>query len=415
MSQPAPVAATSAKWTTEQKRLIVLLFLMNALNYLDRSALSAVAPLIRAELHLSAFDYAMAVNGFLVAYSVMYAGSGLLVDKLGYRIGLALFVGTWSIACGLHAAITGLTSLVAFRFLLGIAEPGGFTGGVKTLAARFDGVQRPLATGFFTAGSAVGGALAPPLIIFLASHFGWRNAFLFPAAAGFLWLFAWWRTTPSSSVEHPRKSGPIFRVSWLRNPAVIAYILVRFFGDSTGYFFAFWVPEYLVSAKHFSLGMVGMLAWIPPCFTDAGAVLGGYISGYLVKRGQPAVLARKKMMTAAGCILVVGSLLQRADHIALLVAGLSVCTFAVGVWAANLHTLPADAFPQPVVASIHGIAGSAGAIGGVLFNTAIGHFAGHGQFGTAFFLVSTLMPCGVTALWLWMRESRVSSVQTAEQ
>jgi nitrate/nitrite transporter NarK len=90
------------------------------------------------------------------------------------------------------------------------------------------------------------------------------------------------------------------------------------------------------------------------------------------------------------------------------VAGLCICTFAVGVWAANLHTLPADAFPQGAVASVHGIAGSAGAIGGVCFNTAVGYFARDGHFGAAFLLVSTVMPCGVAGLWLWMRETKTN-------
>lgn len=312
---------TPLSW--EQKRILCLLFLMNVLNYLDRSALSVVAPAMRAELRLDAMDYAMAVNGFLTAYGVMYAGSGLLIDRLGSRLGLALFVGAWSVACGLHAAIAGLASLVVFRFLLGIAEPGGFTGGVKTLGARFNAVQRPLATGIFAAGSAVGGALAPPVMILLSAHFGWRNAFLFPALAGFLWVFAWWRTTDASQTRTRISERGSFRLSMLHDPNVVAYILVRFFGDSSGYFFTFWVSEYLVSAKHFSLAMVGSLAWIPPCFTDVGAILGGYLSGRLVRQGMDPILARKIMMTGAAVAILVGAMLQRCDRIALLVAALA--------------------------------------------------------------------------------------------
>jgi MFS transporter, ACS family, hexuronate transporter len=405
MSSSIAAISDTTRLSLEQKRILCLLFLMNVLNYLDRSALSVVAPVMRAELRLDALDYAMAVNGFLTAYGFMYAGSGLLVDRLGYRMGLALFVGAWSVACGLHAAIAGLTSLVVFRFLLGIAEPGGFTGGVKTLGAQFNAAQRSLATGIFTAGSAIGGALAPPVMIFLSAHFGWRNAFLFPALAGFLWVFAWWRTTDAARTRAAISERGSFRLSMLRDPSVVAYILVRFFGDSSGYFFTFWVPEYLVSAKHFSLAMVGSLAWIPPCFTDVGAILGGYLSGRLVRQGLDPILARKLMMTSAAVAIIVGALLQRSDHIALLVTGLSICTFGVGVWAANLHTLPADRFPQTLVASIHGVAGSAGAVGGVCFNTAVGYLFRTGQFGASFALVSTLLPLGVTALWLWMRNS----------
>ena len=93
---------------------------MNLLNYLDRNALSVLAPLFRKELHLSPLDYAYAVNAFLTAYAIMYAGSGAIVDRLGYRLSLAIFVGAWSLAAGLHAAVTGLWTLVLFRFLLGL-------------------------------------------------------------------------------------------------------------------------------------------------------------------------------------------------------------------------------------------------------------------------------------------------------
>lgn len=140
----------------EQAVLTGLLFLMMVMNYLDRQALSVVAPMMRAELGLTLMQYANAVNAFLAAYSIMYAGSGIILDRVGYRWGLAFFVTLWSIFSGLHAWTTGFASLMLFRFLLGLAEPAGFTGAVKTIALRFAPAQRALATASLGMGTGLG-------------------------------------------------------------------------------------------------------------------------------------------------------------------------------------------------------------------------------------------------------------------
>ncbi len=388
-----------------QKALVALLFLMTVLNYLDRNALSVVAPVMRKELGLTTLEYAYAVNAFLCAYALMYAGSGMVLDRLGYRAGLALFVGAWSMAAGLHSITVGFLSLVAFRFLLGVSEPGGFTGAVKTVAARFSAEQRALATGIFTAGAGVGALVSPPLIVFLSVHYGWRKSFLIPAAAGLLWVPLWLAATRvrsgESGAQTRRERVPLRALADRR---LLAYVLVRFFGDSSGYFFNFWVPEYLVSAKRFTFGMVGALGWIPPCFSDLGAIFGGYVSGKLVQSGRPPVWCRKVMMTAAAVLVLCGTLLQTGSQVWQVLLSLSMCTFGVGIWAANLHALPADAFPKSAVATAHGLAGSAGAIGGILVNTAVGYFTGRHEYVAVFALVAALQPLGAASLWLWLRD-----------
>ena len=157
--------------TSRQIAIIALLFLVNVLNYLDRQVLSVLAPVLRKEIGLSQMQYAMAVNSFLAAYAVMYAGSGMVLDRLGARIGLAFFVTAWSIASGLHAAVAGFAGLAAFRFLLGLTEPGGWTGTIKAIAERFNPLQRGLVTGIAISGASVaerdyasaGGVLEPAL------------------------------------------------------------------------------------------------------------------------------------------------------------------------------------------------------------------------------------------------------------
>ena len=194
VSRPAAKVALSP----QQTLIAFLLFLMIVLNYLDRQILSVLAPVMRKEIGLTQTDYAFAVNSFLLAYAFMYAGSGLILDRVGSRKGLAIFVALWSVASGLHAAIRGLAGLVSFRFLLGLAEPGGWTGAAKTVSERFTPAQRGLASGIFTTGAGIGAVIAPPLIVFLSLKYGWRSAFLLASVAGLLWVPFWLCATRKS-------------------------------------------------------------------------------------------------------------------------------------------------------------------------------------------------------------------------
>ncbi len=391
------------RFTYPQKLISLLLFSMILLNYLDRVILSLLSPVIRAEFHLTPMDYAMAVNAFLLAYGIMYLGSGLVLDRTGSRRGLTLFVGLWSAACVLHAAITGFASLVAYRFLLGAFEPGGWTGAVKTVSERFHPAQRGLAAGIFTSGAGIGSVIAPPLVVWLSLHYGWRSAFLLSGLAGFLWLPVWWMATrghqaaPRTATNFPA----------LRKPRALAYVATRFFGDTTGYFFLFWLPEYLITSKGFTLAQVGALAWIPFLWNDLGALAGGALSGHLIERQRQPLEARKMAMSLAALIVLIGAAFQNASGTAGVLLSVSICTFGVGVWAANMHAVPADGFAAGEVATVHGLAGSAGAIGGILFNTLVGHFSASGNYFVVFLVLVLLQPLGVAALWLWLPDKRV--------
>ena len=414
VSRPAAKVALSP----QQTLIAFLLFLMIVLNYLDRQILSVLAPVMRKEIGLTQTDYAFAVNSFLLAYAFMYAGSGLILDRVGSRKGLAIFVALWSVASGLHAAIRGLAGLVSFRFLLGLAEPGGWTGAAKTVSERFTPAQRGLASGIFTTGAGIGAVIAPPLIVFLSLKYGWRSAFLLASVAGLLWVPFWLRATRNhdevASHEYSEEGWGIKqRLSNLGNKRVLAYVLTRFFGDSSGYFFLFWLPEYLMTSRNFTFTMLGTLGWIPFFWNDVGALVGGYASSWLVQRGRQPLFSRKAMMTSAAVLVALGIPFHAASSHFWMLLSLSLSNFGVGVWSGNLHAVPADGFSPRMVASVHGLAGSAGAIGGILFNTLVGHFSTRGNYGVVFLLFALLQPLGLIGLWLWLREPEGSQTKTS--
>ncbi|MFN0165485.1 MAG: MFS transporter [Bryobacteraceae bacterium] len=398
-------------FSANQKLIAFLLSLMMFLNYVDRQVLSVLAPVMRKEIGLSQTGYTWAVNAFLLAYGVMYFGSGLVLDRLGSRLGLAISVAVWSVISALHSTVRGVSDLLLWRFLLGIAEPGGWTGAIKAVSERFTALQRGIATGIFSTGSSIALAVTPPLVVFLSVKLGWRMAFLIPGLAGLLWVPLWLRATrePPANVAGVQAAPPLGvaqSLALLRDRRVLAYVLARFFGDFSGYFPLFWVPDYLTSHRGFSMAMLGSLGWIPFFWNDLGPLSGTWGSTRLLRTGIPLLRARKIVMTLAAVLVALGSALSAVGgaSTALILASLSISTFGVGCWAGNLHTVPNDAYPKHVVASVYGLAGSAGAVGGIFFNTLTGYLSAAGLYWAVFLLWGILEPLAVVGLWVWLRD-----------
>src|SRR5262249_28175714 len=240
--------------------IAVMLCLASTLNYLDRQTLSVLADTIQKELHLSTIDYSRITFSFLISYAVMYAVSGKLIDVVGRRRGFILFASGWSVANMLHGlANTGL-QLRLCRFLLGAAEPANFPAGVKAVSEWFPMHERALAVGIFNAGTALGSALAVPLVSWIALTWGWRYAFVTTGAIGFVWVAVWaiFYRLPQA---HPRLSdaekqlllseaksveegdpGPVSIRRLLSMSETWGCILARVLTDPVSYFFFFWTP-----------------------------------------------------------------------------------------------------------------------------------------------------------------------------
>lgn len=398
--------ADSMRFSPRQRAIVSLLFAVALLNYIDRQVLSVLVPVMKEKIGLTTEQYAWLVNAFLLAYGIMYTGSGLVLDRVGARVGLAAFVAIWSIVSGLHAAATGFISLLVLRFLLGLAEPGGWTGAIKTVSEKFNPVQRGLAAGIFASGASVATLIAPPVVVFMSIHWGWRMAFIVPALAGLLWLPFWWkaaREESNTTAESARQPGFGETLQALGDRRVFGYVLARFFGDSSGYFLLFWIPEYLSSMKGFSFAMLGKLGWFPFLCNDVGPLTGGYLSSKLVQAGIQPVTARKLVMSGAPLLVAVGALSVSATHTWAILGQLGVAAFGVGVWAGNLHALPADAFPREKVATVYGLAGSAGAIGGIIFNYLVGYFTAKSNYAAIFAMLLLVQPLGAAGMWLFLK------------
>ena len=387
-------------------RVATLLFLATLINYLDRQALSLLAPLLRDRYHFSNTDYSRIVFAFLLAYTIMQAGSGRLMDRLGTRRGFSLTIAFWSAAAMLHAAASSVVGFAVARFLLGFGEAGNWPGAVKVIAEWFPARQRGAAVGFFNSGSIVGALIAPLCVPWLALTFGWRAAFLATGVVGFLWLIPWLRFYRSPE-EHPRISpeelalihadaGPAPRppAPWralFRHRAVWALLLGRMLADPVWWFYVFWLPEYLKRERGFSMEWIAATAWVPFLTAFIGSFAGGIASGRLMRRGWTGVGARKAVMGFCALGMLAGIPAVAVNSAALSIALVCTVTFSYSTWATNILALPADVFPNEIVASVAGIAGTGAAAGGMLFTLATGFAVDHFSYAPVF-LAAGLMP-----------------------
>jgi ACS family hexuronate transporter-like MFS transporter len=389
-----------------------LLLLVTMINYTDRMTLAVLIGDVRRDLGLTETDYSQIVSLFFVSYAIMYAGSGYIVDRLGTRLGISIFVAFWSVAQMLHGVAAGKWSLAGFRFLLGLTEPGSFPAAVKAIAEWFPPKDRAIGVGIFNAGSSLGAAVASPVAAFLALRYGWRAAFYFTGAVGFAWLVVWllvyrspvdapWREQKEQAVERPR-------TDWKRVLAsrpCLTLVFVRFLSDPVIYFIIFWLPAYLQKERGFDLAMIGRYAWVPYVFGDVGYVLGGWISGRLIRAGWPLPKARKAAMLVGAALLPSAIAAPLAPSAALAIAASSVVVLGHAIWVANLLTLPADLFSSSEVATASGFTGMGGSIGGTLASLCTGYIVSQFSYTPIFVWAGLMHPVSMVLVWRLLRNS----------
>jgi len=369
--------------------IVILLCLASQLNYLDRQTFSVLAGTIQKELHLDDHDYAVITTTFLWTYACAYAISGFVVDRIGTRRSFLFFVSGWSIANILHAFARTLPGLAFFRGLLALMEPANFPGGVKAVTEWFPVRERALAIGIFNSGTAIGNAAAVPIVAFLTLTYGWRSAFVFTGALGFIWVVIWYFSYQLPK-DHPRLGAEeravilagrededsaseqkISVVQILKMREAWACMLARFMTDPISYFLFFWTPKYLETERHFDLKQIGLFAWIPFAALTLGNLSGGMLPRYLISRGWTLNHARKSTMLLVSCAMVFACyFVTRAPTAGWAIACLSAVMFGHAAWG-NI-TLAAELLPKNAIGRVTGFGGFLGGIAGGVTQLVIG-------------------------------------------
>jgi ACS family hexuronate transporter-like MFS transporter len=392
-----------------ERTVLTLLFFATLINYLDRLAISIVAPALQDQLFFSNIDYAHIVFFFIFGYTLGQTLFGKLIDRLGTRAGLLICVGLWSVAACLHSLAIGVFTFGLFRFLLGLAEGGNWPGAVKAVSENVPVPRRAFAVGVFNSGSIVGAILAPPAIVVIVHWWGWRPMFTIVGVTGFVWIAAWShfygrrapRAPELAESERPHRGSTL---QHLRHRAVWGLMIGRFFSDPIWWFYVFWLPTYLAQARGFDLVSIGKSAWIPYTAAGAGGLLGGHASGLLVRNGWTPVAARKAVMVAGAVLMLAGlPVIWATSHVAAL-AWISVVLFGYASWASNILSLPADLFPSASVGEITGLSGTAAALGGMLLTLAVGRIVERFSYGPVFVVATIMIVCAAAAILALVRQ-----------
>ncbi len=393
--------------------MISFAFCATVINYLDRQTLSVSAPVLRERFHMSNTEYSYVLFAFLLAYTIMNGVSGTLIDRIGTRLGYAACVAWWSTAAVLHALARGALSLGFFRFLLGMGEAGNWPAGVKVVAEWFPERERSLASGVFNSGSAVGAILAPPIVAYILLKLGWRVAFAFVGAMGFVWLLLWWPTyrEPSDAVKEGNAlATPVW--SLIRTRFVATFMLSKIFMDPAWYFYIFWFPEYLKRARNFDMAAIGKYAWIPFAVAGFGNLLGGLLSGFLLRRGFSVTSARKVSVTFFAILMTsaIPAVIVRDAGSSIGLVSLAMLGYTGSL--ANMLAMPSDVFPKNAAASVYGLASMGSGFGGMLFTFMTGWAVDHYSYKPVFFGFGIMPMICTLILWTMLGPLRATAQTT---
>jgi ACS family hexuronate transporter-like MFS transporter len=359
-----------------------LLFLATTVNYFDRQVLSLLKPILDHELGWTNEEFGRVNAAFQGMYAIGLLLFGVLVDRLGSRIGYALSIAAWSVAAVSHSLAGTVAGFTNARMALGLGEGGNFPSAIKAVALWFPKRERALATALFNAGANVGAIAAPGVVPWLAYTWGWRSAFVAAGVAGFCWLLLWLPlydapekvrrvTAPELALIHSDSAGEDAgaRTSWfslLGERAAWSFIVGKFLTDPAWWFLLTWLPDYFKKTHGMDLKQSWVHLMSIYVIVTVLSIVGGWVPGQLVRRGFTVNRARKtSMLFFAVLVVPVLSVTKVGAWPAVFLIGLAGA--AHQAWSANLFTTVSDMFPKQSVASVVGLGGTAGSIGGMIF------------------------------------------------
>jgi MFS family permease len=413
--------------TRVRARVLAFAFLLAVVTYLDRICISAAAPFIMEDLHLTILQMSAVFSAFTLAYSLFEIPSGWLGDVKGPRSVLTRIVLWWSAFTMLTGAARGYQSLLAIRFLFGAGEAGAFPNIARSFSQWFPIRERGRANGVMFLGSRMGGMLSAPIALQLVAGWGWRASFVVFGLLGLAWAAAWHAWYRDRPEDHPGVGAE--ELAWIRGripypiPDRIRYptpetapattpwaallrsrnlyaICAMYFAFGYGLYFYFtWLPTYLIKELGFSLFSGGLFAALPFLLAGIADIVGGWLTD---------VLTRLRGLRAGRCHLGFGAFLTCAAFLfastivpspilkAILIAmALASADLALGAcWAVPIDIAPHHA------GVITGFMNTLGNIGGLIGPLVVGYAVDRWHSWTFPFYITALVYTGGAVAWL---------------
>jgi ACS family hexuronate transporter-like MFS transporter len=327
--------------------------LCSGINYLDRQTLATLAPLVRAEFHLSNAEYGLILSVFSIAYAACAPLAGMLIDRIGLNRAIGLAVGVWSCAGVFTGFTRGLGGLLGCRGVLGMSEAAGIPGAGKAIHRYLLPAERALGNAWNQAGVSLGLILAPPAATWIAMRYGWRQAFVVTGILGLLWIPLWNLVAHKAGPAHlPGPPESRFRgqhtppgpLELLRSPRLWALVAANALNMSVYSLWTNWTTLYLVEKHRLTLAEANWYAVFPPLIAALGGFGGGWLSLVWMRAGLPAVAARTRVCLVGALLALPTVAIPLLPTAGWTAAGISLSILAVSAVSVNVYTIPLDIF-----------------------------------------------------------------------
>jgi len=383
----------------------VVLLTATCLSYLDRQALSVVAPLVGAELSLDNAQLGVLLSAFFYSYSLMHLVVGYILDRFNIRFTYGLFVAFWSLAQIFAGLSRGFGSLCGARVALGAFEAAAQPGAARIIARIIPQKDRALANGLMMSGGSLGAIIAPVLMIWLANTVGWRTGFVMLGMVGVAWAGLWvlWFRPPAEvlrgSVGRGRSLAEADRWSTIvRNPRFWSCVGGATFAIPIIHISSAWIPTFFVQEWRMPLAAgLGIYLLLIYLGLDFGFIGGGAAVSYLIRRGFKVGRARKTVMTAAACLMLCVAAVPWAPSVQTAVALVFLLNLGRAAYGAIFLAFNQDIAPGRV-GMMAGTMGCVGAFSGALLVWAIGVISKAAGFTMPFLMVACLAVLGLIPL-----------------
>jgi D-galactonate transporter len=416
--------------------IVFLLFMVYMINYLDRVALSITLPMIEKDLAINPEEFGMIFGSFFFGYALFNFIGGLAVDKYGPMIVLGCAVGMWSIFCGMTALATGFWSMLVLRIMFGMAEGPICASANKMINGWFPRKQAATAVGLLSAGSPLGGAVAGPIVGYLALAFGWRPAFMIICGIGIVWMLVWFFIVADNPEKSSRVSAEerefiaVLKAQnnegtqnldgdtsthtlgyYLKQPIILVTAFAFFCYNYILFFFLSWFPSYLVQAHGLNIKEMSITTVIPWIVGFIGLALGGIISDAILRMTGKLLLSRKIvlvvcLLAAAICVALAGTVSQVVPAVMLM----SVSIFFLYVTGAIYWAIIQDVVTKTRIGSVSGFIHLIGSISGIIGPIATGYIVRNtGKFDSAFVLAGGVAALGAILVFFVIKPPKTDT------
>lgn len=409
--------------------IVLMLFLANAINYMDRSAMSVALPILNQKFHLSPYEAGLILSSFFFGYVLFNFIGGYLSDYKGPKKVFTYAMTVWSVFCGMTAGTFNFASLFIVRVVFGFGEGPLTSTTNKTMNNWVPLKERATAVGICNGGAPIGGAISAPIVAFIALAWGWQASFLALTALGLIWVLVWWKISADTPELHPSVSpeelaeitagrseevavdlqapAPAKVSLWsILNHGWVLALLVGMFGyNYTLFFFLTWFPSYLVESRHLSIAQMGFAAMLPWIAGAVGQIFGSVLIDYIYRLTGKLLFSRKVVLVV--CLMCAALFVGCVGFTSTVVGAVTLMTigiFFLYLQATTYWAIIQDKAPSERVGGtsgfIHAVANVSGMIGPALTGWIV---QTTGNFTSAFVLAACLSMIGALAVAFFVK------------